>query len=346
MFYPYARLIARSHTRRTPAALRTEQALRIQREAEDKFKQFPNRLSSLVNWAMVLHTQNFDFDQARALYKQAAEISPENPVLLRAQAIFMLVSCEPPRQVVFKRAVDMLRSADIRDPKREKFKIAEDSLFHWAVVTNPTDHRALLNYAVLMQGVVKDFDMAEKFYRRALAEAPDDRYVVRNYEDFEAQRLPGGMYAGGGPSINILKNSEVSKESIEWGEWQMMVDKKAKDAKFAHFWYNKISQLTKWEEPDWVEAWQIRIGRSEQTNNFGQWKEYWDPGLKCTFYYNESTDTHQFKNPYDSHEDDGEAEPLALEAGGGGGGSEGSPGPLAISDGKGADSGAMVPYGE
>ena len=235
------------------------QALRIQREAEDKFKQFPNRLSSLVNWAMVLHTQNFDFDQARALYKQAAEISPENPVLLRAQAIFMLVSCEPPRQVVFKRAVDMLRSADIRDPKREKvsrqstvgsfqfsrrtlvrsrpppcpplhlssshhpslptlsplstlqFKIAEDSLFHWAVVTNPTNCRALLNYAVLMQGVVKDFDMAEKFYRRALAEAPDDRYVVRNYEDFEAQRLPGGMYAGGGPSINILKNSEVRR---------------------------------------------------------------------------------------------------------------------------------------
>ena len=38
------------------------------------------------------------------------------------------------------------------------------------MVTNPTDHRALLNYAVLMQGVVKDFDMAEKFYRRALAE--------------------------------------------------------------------------------------------------------------------------------------------------------------------------------
>ena len=32
---------------------------------------------------------------------------------------------------------------------------------------------------------------------------------MRNYEDFEAQRLPGGMYAGGGPSINILKNSEV-----------------------------------------------------------------------------------------------------------------------------------------
>ena len=58
-------------------------------------------------------------------------------------------------------------------------------------------------------------------------------------------------------------------------------------------------------------------------------------------------------NPLTAHsssphttQDDGEAKPLALEAGGGGGGSVGSPGPLAISDGKGADSGAMVPYGE
>ena len=77
-------------------------------------------------------------------------------MLLRAQAIFLLVVCEPPRQVVFKRAVDMLRSADIRDPKREKFKIAEDSLFHWAVVTMPDNPRALLNYAVLMQVTVGD----------------------------------------------------------------------------------------------------------------------------------------------------------------------------------------------
>ena len=74
-------------------------SLRIQREAEDKYTQFPNRLSSLVNWAMVLHTQHLELDKSRGLYKQASEISPENPVLLRAYGIFLLMSCEPPRQV-------------------------------------------------------------------------------------------------------------------------------------------------------------------------------------------------------------------------------------------------------
>merc|ERR1719502_2060935 len=96
-----------------------------------------------------------------------------------------------------------------------------------------------------------------------------------------------------------------------------MIDKKAHDPKFARFWFNKISNLTRWEEPDWKQAWQIRIERSEQTNNFGQWKEYFDPSMKVSFYYNESENKHQFRNPYDpegSSVEDGN-EGLAIEGG-------------------------------
>merc|ERR1719502_1986142 len=99
-------------------------ALRIQREAEDKYEAFPDRLSSLVNYALLLHTQYFDFEAARPLYKQAMEVSPENPVLLRAYGLFLLAALEPPRQVVYKRALDMLRNAELRDPTREKFRVA------------------------------------------------------------------------------------------------------------------------------------------------------------------------------------------------------------------------------
>ena len=86
---------------------------------------------------------------------------------------------------------------------------------HAAAKVDAYDADLSLNYAIMLQAVVKDFDMAEKFYRRALSEAPDDRLVVRNYEDFEAQRLPGGMYAGGGPSVHILKTSDASGEGVK-----------------------------------------------------------------------------------------------------------------------------------
>ena len=35
-------------------------ALRIQQEAEEKYGAFPDRLSSIVNWAMVLHVMHHD----------------------------------------------------------------------------------------------------------------------------------------------------------------------------------------------------------------------------------------------------------------------------------------------
>lgn len=81
--------------------------------------------------------------------------------------------------------MEHLRAAELRDPTREKFRIAEESMFHWAAVMNPKHPRALLNYCLLLQCVLKDYDLAEKFYRRALAAGPEDPLVVKNYQDFQ-----------------------------------------------------------------------------------------------------------------------------------------------------------------
>lgn len=86
---------------------------------------------------MVLHTMHQDLDNAKILYKKAMEISPENPVLLRASSLFTLMTCEPPRTSSWTRAMKNLRAAELRDPTREKFLVAEECLFHWAVVCNP-----------------------------------------------------------------------------------------------------------------------------------------------------------------------------------------------------------------
>jgi hypothetical protein len=112
-------------------------ALKIQFDSEEKYLAFPNRLSSIVNWAMVLHTMHHDLDNAKMLYKKAMEISPENPVLLRASSLFTLMTCEPPRASSWQRAMKNLKAAELRDPTREKFLVAEECLFHWAVVCNP-----------------------------------------------------------------------------------------------------------------------------------------------------------------------------------------------------------------
>lgn len=261
-------------------------ALRIQQEAEEKYGAFPDRLSSIVNWAMVLHVMHHDIDAARKLYKQAMEISPENPVLLRAYALFSLMIVETPRSLTWARAMENLRAAKVRDPERDKFKVAEESLFHWAVICNPKSPRCLLNYALLMQGVVENYDLAEKFYRRAIAADPDDRFVVRNYQDFEAQRLPGGMYAGGGPALSVLKTSVVKEERFEWGEWKLMTNERAPDERFSEYWANELGGRTSWEVPNWTEIWAQRVKRSELTHDLGKWREYWDPKLLIKFYEN------------------------------------------------------------
>ena len=72
-------------------------ALRMIREVEQKYEEHPDRLSSMVNYALLLATQRFDLIGAKKLYKDAMEISPENPVLLRAYGIFMLATLEAPR---------------------------------------------------------------------------------------------------------------------------------------------------------------------------------------------------------------------------------------------------------
>jgi tetratricopeptide (TPR) repeat protein len=261
-------------------------AVKLQNDSEEKYEAFPHRLSSLVNWAMVLHTMHHDVDGAKRLYKEATEISEENPVLLRAYALLILLTCEPPRNISWQRAMGMLRAAEIRDPDREKFKVSEDALFHWAVICNPKNGRCLLNYALLLQCVIKDYDLAEKFYRRAVAADPDDKFVVRNYNDFEAQRLPGGMYEGGGPALAVLKTSALQEERFEWAEWAFLRNDRAHDERFKLFWAAESLGKTSWEEPKWHEVWAIVLKRSSLTKDLGKWREYYDPKLKRAFFTN------------------------------------------------------------
>ena len=78
--------------------LQIVRALRFQRDAESKYHKNPDSLGSIINYALQLHTQTFDFAQAKTLYKKAFKMAPNNPVLLNAYALFTLADCSYPRE--------------------------------------------------------------------------------------------------------------------------------------------------------------------------------------------------------------------------------------------------------
>jgi tetratricopeptide (TPR) repeat protein len=277
-------------------------ALRFQADAEKKYTMYPDRLSSIVNYALLLHCFDHDMIKARQLYKRAIEMAPHNPLVTRAYALFLLAVCEPPRQQSWLQAVDMLRTAKRRDPEFKKFHEAEDSFFKWAVVSQPTNSQALCNWAIIKQSIHQDYDEAEKFYRKAVEADPDDALVLQNYDQFLEQRLPGGIYAGGGPGEVVRKQSEIVKEnphSKEDHEWFLMRDPQARDPKFAKFWWNKLSGETRWEEPDWENEWTKRRQRSKEVQRYGDWAEMVDAAIDgTTFYYNQKFNKYAWINPY------------------------------------------------
>ena len=181
----------------------------------------------MVNYALLLATQRFDLIGAKKLYKDAMEISPENPVLLRAYGTFMLATLEAPRERIFRKALDYFKNAELRDPGRERFEIAEESMYHWNCVAQRENPLALLNYALLQQYLVKDIPRAERFFHRAISalkdtqDAPDPARpaVIENFELFELERLPGGEFHTPVPSNTVVRNSELvegtaARESI------------------------------------------------------------------------------------------------------------------------------------
>jgi len=233
-------------------------------------------------------------------------MAPHNPLVTRAYALFLLAVCEPPRQQTWIQAVDMLRTAKRRDPEFKKFKEAEDSFFHWAMVSQPGSAQSLCNWAIIKQSIHEDYDEAEKFYRKAVECDPDDAHVLQNYDYFLEQRLPGGIYAGGGPGEVVRKQSEVVQEnphSKQDHEWFLMHDTQARDAKFAKFWWDKITGETRWEEPNWEVEWAKRRKRAKEMQRYGDWAELVDPALAedtggVTFFYNQKFNKYEWTNPY------------------------------------------------
>ena len=134
----------------------------------------PDRLSSIINYALLLHCFEHDMARARQLYKRASDLAPHNPLVMRAHALFKLASCEAPRAASFAQALKMLSTAKARDAGGEKFDTAKRCYFHWGMVAQPHNAQALLNWALVRQSIDR-FDAAERARRAVSSTTPTSR---------------------------------------------------------------------------------------------------------------------------------------------------------------------------
>ncbi|KAL7464361.1 hypothetical protein ACHAXS_004691, partial [Conticribra weissflogii] len=147
-------------------------ALKFIQGARDKYDDDPNKLHNIVNYALLCHCIDSDFEKARPIYKEAMKQSPNHPLIARAYGIYLLASCQSPRATSFQTACRLFDEADLADPTQSKFHSASEIYFRWAVLVDSKNPLALLNFALLHQCMYKKYDHAERLYRAALAADP------------------------------------------------------------------------------------------------------------------------------------------------------------------------------
>ena len=265
-------------------------AMKFIHGARTKYEQEPDKLSNIVNFAMLRHCLDLDFEGAKSIYEKAIKQSPNHPLISRAYGIFLLASCQLTMFMSFQTASRLFREADISDPRQTMIRSAAEIYFRWAVLGNAKNPLALLNYALLHQCIYREYDHAEKIYRAALAIDPTNKYVTENYSLFLQERYPGGAYESGGPPYSVVRRSEIIEERPDWAEWSKLLDPMCPKKEFEVFWYNKFTKATQFAEPDWDEVWATRVRRSSVVpGKMTNWTEYFDPRLQSKFFRNHST---------------------------------------------------------
>lgn len=265
-------------------------AMKFIHVARSKYEQEPDKLSNLVNYAMLRHCLDLDFEGAKPIYEKAFKLSPNHPLISRAYGIFLLASCQPSQAMSLQTAIRLFHEADVSDPHQRMIRSAAEIYFRWSVLGNANNPLALLNYALLHQCIYKQYEHAEKIYRAALAIDATNKYVTDNYSLFLLERYPGGAFESIGPSLSVLKRSEIIEERHEWAEWSRLVDSQCPKPGYEMYWYNKFTKTTRFIEPDWDDVWAIRVRRSSIVpGKMTNYTEYYDSRLQVSFFRNHAT---------------------------------------------------------
>ena len=94
----------------------------------------------------------------------------------------------------------------------------------------------------------------------------------------------------------MVENNPHNKEPHEW---KLLHDPEARESKFSKFWWNQLTGLTLWEEPNWEREWDKRCKRSSPADDpIGDWQKMHDAAIEQYFWWNKKFSQIQWNSPY------------------------------------------------
>jgi tetratricopeptide (TPR) repeat protein len=163
-------------------------AVRLMKTCEREYLEDPTHLAKMGNYVLYLHTIAHDYERARPLYgrlmRVMAQRGPDIPFVLLSYGIFLYITQEEDTTLV----EEMILRGKIADPTLAKYKVAFLGFFRQAILQNPGDAEAHINYAACFQWLYEQYDEATAHYLQALALAPQRRGTMDIFQDMLDRR--------------------------------------------------------------------------------------------------------------------------------------------------------------
>ncbi|ETL35685.1 hypothetical protein L916_12209 [Phytophthora nicotianae] len=158
-------------------------AVRLMRTCEQEYLEDPTHLAKMANYVLYLHTITHDYERARPLYgrllRVMAQRGPDIPFILFSYGIFLYITQEEDTTLV----EEMILRGKIADPTLVKYKVAFLGFFRQAILQNPGDAEAHINYAACVQWLYEQYDEATNHYLKALALAPQRKGTIELFQN-------------------------------------------------------------------------------------------------------------------------------------------------------------------
>ncbi|KAE9024854.1 hypothetical protein PR003_g13298 [Phytophthora rubi] len=163
-------------------------AVRLMNTCEREYLEDPTHLVKMGNYVLYLHTIVHDYDRARPLYgrlmRVMAQRGPDIPFVLFSYGIFLYITQEEDTTLV----EEMILRGKIADPTLVKYKVAFLGFFRQALLQNPDDAEAHINYAACIQWLYEQYDEAVTHYLLALALAPQRKGTMEMFQNMLDRR--------------------------------------------------------------------------------------------------------------------------------------------------------------
>jgi hypothetical protein len=280
-----------------------QKVVKLYQNTKSLYLEDMSRLSNVINYAIFSFAIDHDEVQTKKLLLDSLQLAENNALVTRTYAVYLICTCEAPRQVTRERAESMLKEAFRRDVAGARFQTSHD-IFQFACLREPRNVQALLNLAVIECLVFQNMAKSEKLFRRALAIDPFNERVVELWfflKDrfgeiknlFKPKSYMDAISYKKGGKKKMIHGRPVYEDPI-WAGWVFVeediyfMSKKIFDTSY---WYNPADHSEQEEMPNFKEEWKLRKKRSKFIELSNNLELYYDELTSSHFQYHPLTMT-------------------------------------------------------